>query len=91
MSAALSHPPRAVSPVDRDLQILYDEVWAGFAAEDTQSPEKDLDGIYSVYGSDSDYVSPVTPSSAVSGTYLSCNFPKRWPQLLSRYLNRWQQ
>ncbi|KAF5351328.1 hypothetical protein D9758_007970, partial [Tetrapyrgos nigripes] len=73
MSAALSHPPRAVSPVDHDLQVLYDEVWAGFAAEDGPSVEKDLDGIYSVYGSDSDYVSPspVTPSSAVSGAYLT--------------------
>lgn len=44
---------RPASPVDEDLQRLYNEVWAGFAAEEAaQSNEKDLENIYNVYGSE---------------------------------------
>lgn len=44
---------RSTSPVDEDLQRLYNEVWAGFAEETaaSQSNEKDLENIYNVYGS----------------------------------------
>ncbi len=49
---------RSTTPVDQDLQTLYDEVWAGFAMEEPSSAvssERDLDHIYSVYGADSEY------------------------------------
>ncbi|KAK0436935.1 CNH domain-containing protein [Armillaria borealis] len=49
---------RSSTPVDQDLQTLYDEVWAGFAMEEPSSAvssERDLDHIYSVYGADSEY------------------------------------
>lgn len=42
--------PRPKSPVDEDLQQLYNEVWAGFADETPAAPpEGDLDNIYNVY------------------------------------------
>ncbi|KAJ7594214.1 CNH domain-containing protein [Mycena floridula] len=70
--------PRSPTPIDRDLQDLYNEVWAGFNAEDppnsAASAERELDNIYSTYGgsdsaASSDYSSstlttPVTPASA---------------------------
>jgi len=68
--------PRTTTPVDQDLQNLYDEVWAGFA-EESPSIDGDLDNIYSVYGSDGDYPttptanSPISPQSAVPCAYLT--------------------
>ncbi|KAJ7623683.1 signal transducer [Roridomyces roridus] len=58
MSAA-TMPARPVSPVDQDLQKLYDEVWAGFATETPADGE--LENIYSVYGTDSE-ASPTVSS-----------------------------
>lgn len=49
---------RSSSPIDQDLQQLYEQVWAGFDTEDPPpSTEKDIDTIYSVYGeaNDRDY------------------------------------
>lgn len=47
---------RPASPVDEDLQKLYNEVWAGFADEPPAAPsEKDLENIYNVYGGENDY------------------------------------
>ncbi|TFK39742.1 CNH domain-containing protein [Crucibulum laeve] len=72
MHATAHHIPRPSSPPDQDLQRLYNEVWAGFAEEgdnpsDTPNPstistttDNDLEGIYSVYGADSN--SPVSPT-----------------------------
>ncbi|KAJ7089842.1 Dbl-like domain-containing protein [Mycena belliarum] len=56
MSTATMSGGRPLTPVDHDLQVLYDEVWAGFAADDG-----DLDNIYSVYSTDTE--SPGTASS----------------------------
>ncbi|KAF8661267.1 hypothetical protein AX16_001369 [Volvariella volvacea WC 439] len=55
---------RSASPVDEDLQKLYNEVWAGFAEESNANTDGDLDTIYNVYGN-SDYTSPnaVDPSA----------------------------
>ncbi|TFK71669.1 hypothetical protein BDN72DRAFT_957951 [Pluteus cervinus] len=44
-------PGRSVSPVDHDLQNLYNEVWANFA-EEGQATDGDIDNIYSDYGAD---------------------------------------
>lgn len=47
---------RPASPVDEDLQKLYNEVWAGFADEPpAASSERDLENIYNVYGGENDY------------------------------------
>jgi len=43
-----SHRP--ISPVEEDLQKLFDEVLAGFAEEET--PERDLETIYNGYTDD---------------------------------------
>jgi hypothetical protein len=65
-----------VTPVDQDLQNLYDEVWAGFADE-SPSADGDLDNIYNVYSSDSEYPptptanSPISPPSAAPCAYLT--------------------
>ena len=41
---------RPISPVEEELQKLFDEVLAGFADEDTpQSSERDLENIYNGY------------------------------------------
>jgi hypothetical protein len=41
---------RPISPVEEDLQKLFDEVLAGFADEDPpQSGERDLENIYNGY------------------------------------------
>ncbi|TRM58728.1 CNH domain-containing protein [Schizophyllum amplum] len=47
---------RSRAPLDRDLQRLYDEVWAGFAEEApapdpswSSSIDKDLDNVYNLY------------------------------------------
>ncbi|KAF5373357.1 hypothetical protein D9615_007366 [Tricholomella constricta] len=46
--------PRPVSPVDQDLQNLYNEVWASFTEETPAvPPDSSLDQIYSAYGADS--------------------------------------
>ncbi|KAF5318404.1 hypothetical protein D9611_013915 [Ephemerocybe angulata] len=50
---------RSNSPVDEDLQRLYNEVWAGFAEESAaQSNEKDLENIYNVYGAENSRETP---------------------------------
>jgi len=56
---------RSTSPVDEDLQRLYNEVWAGFADEGTNgSNEKDLDVIYNTYGYDNATNPTATPAAA---------------------------
>lgn len=81
MSTALLSPtrssPRPTTPVDQDLQELYNEVWASFASEEPPATsDRELDNIYSVYGGDGENPpspatnSPVTPTSAVSSAYL---------------------
>ncbi|KAK6978137.1 CNH domain-containing protein [Favolaschia claudopus] len=64
MSTAMlsGRPP---TPVDHDLQMLYDEVWAGFAAE-SPTADGEIDTIYSTYATDSES-SPTVSSS--SGQY----------------------
>ncbi|RXW24807.1 hypothetical protein EST38_g1012 [Candolleomyces aberdarensis] len=53
---------RSASPVDEDLQRLYNEVWAGFSDDNAaNSAEKDLENIYEEYGSEN---TQATPSSA---------------------------
>ncbi|RDB18445.1 Rho1 guanine nucleotide exchange factor 1 [Hypsizygus marmoreus] len=60
--------PRPHSPVDEDLQNLYNEVWAGFADETPAAhPEQELDNIYSVYGGDNDHQSRASQPSAPNG------------------------
>ncbi|GLB41616.1 putative CNH domain containing protein [Lyophyllum shimeji] len=65
--------PRPISPVDEDLQNLYNEVWASFS-EETPVPPSDghLDQIYNAYGAESDsrtspaqrYAAPLKNGSA---------------------------
>jgi RHO1 GDP-GTP exchange protein 1/2 len=51
---------RAHSPVDEELQRLYNDVWSGYAEEKPVRPrEGDLDDIYNVYGRDS--APPIPP------------------------------
>jgi hypothetical protein len=41
---------RPISPVEEDLQRLFDEVLAGFAQEESpQPPDRDLENIYKGY------------------------------------------
>lgn len=56
------------SPVEEDLQKLFDEVLAGFAEEETsQSPERDLENIYNGYTDDStNHSSHLAPPSQPS-------------------------
>lgn len=70
---------RPASPVDEDLQTLYNEVWAGFADEPpAASSERDLENIYNVYGGENDYpasqpavtVSPVSPQTCANILHL---------------------
>lgn len=61
--------PRPKSPVDEDLQQLYNEVWAGFADETPAAPpEGDLDNIYNVYSGENHLPSPNQSYSAPSPT-----------------------
>ncbi|KAK0214966.1 CNH domain-containing protein [Armillaria fumosa] len=71
---------RSSTPVDQDLQTLYDEVWAGFAMEEPSSAvssERDLDHIYSVYGADNEY-SP-SPTSHGPNTRQELPIPSSRP------------
>ncbi|KAK0188474.1 hypothetical protein F5146DRAFT_1202971 [Armillaria mellea] len=71
---------RSPTPVDQDLQTLYDEVWAGFAMEEPSSAvssERDLDHIYSVYGADSEF-SP-SPTSHGPNTRQELPIPSSRP------------
>ncbi|ESK83843.1 signal transducer [Moniliophthora roreri MCA 2997] len=72
MAAAIERSP---SPTDKGLQELYDQVWASFAAEDQQHTQgEDIDRIYSVYGSETDFTSsPISPSSARSNSTRGSN------------------
>ncbi|KAJ6474687.1 signal transducer [Mycena vitilis] len=59
---------RPASPVDRDLQELYDQVWAGFA--DTPAVDTELDPVYSAYGvSDTETVSSSSPTTPYGEGY----------------------
>ncbi|KAF9466176.1 CNH domain-containing protein [Collybia nuda] len=61
--------PRPNSPVDEDLQQLYNEVWASFADEaPAVSSEGDLDNIYNVYSGENNQPSPNQSFSATSPT-----------------------
>ena len=56
--------PRPLTPLEEDLQRLYDEVWQGFSEEEpTQSLERDLETIYNGYVDD--YTSPSTSSNTI--------------------------
>ncbi|KAJ7780269.1 CNH domain-containing protein [Mycena maculata] len=78
MSTAIMSGLRPISPVDQDLQNLYDEVWAGFASE-TPAADGDMDNISSVYGTDSEpsptVASPSTPYG--EGYYIPSQKPKK--------------
>ena len=50
-------PP--TTPIEEDLQKLYNEVWAAFA-EETPPSERDLENIYSGYAEETD-PSPAPP------------------------------
>jgi hypothetical protein len=73
------HNPRPNSPVDEDLQQLYNEVWAGFADEiPAPPPEGDLDNIYSVYG-ENHLTSPTQSYPATSPTgSQNCGYQDTW-------------
>lgn len=58
MPSSSGHGPRPTSPVEEDLQKLYNEVWAVFADE-TPASERDLENIYNGYADDHD---PTPPS-----------------------------
>jgi hypothetical protein len=64
MSTAMMSGARPITPVDRDLQELYDQVWAGFAS-DTPPVDAEIDNVYNAYGTDTDssptVSSPPTP------------------------------
>ena len=52
--------PRTNSPVDEDLQRLYNDVWAGFAeGTPVGQREGDLDDFYKAYSSES--APPIPP------------------------------
>ena len=56
--------PRPLTPLEEDLQRLYNEVWQGFAEEEpAQSSERDLETIYNGYAGD--YASPTTSSNTL--------------------------
>lgn len=78
MQAASAAGHRPNSPVDQDLQNLYNEVWAGFSEETptaSAAADRDIDNIYSVYGADSDYsTSPTVSNSTVSNGRSSCTY-----------------
>jgi hypothetical protein len=66
MAPSILPNARPASPVDEDLQKLYNEVWAGFADEPSAaSSERDLENIYNVYGGENDYP-PSQPAVTVS-------------------------
>ncbi|KAJ7825350.1 CNH domain-containing protein [Mycena olivaceomarginata] len=62
MSTTMMPGARPASPVDHDLQLLYDEVWAGFAS-DTPAADVEIDSIYNTYSTGSSVTasSPSTP------------------------------
>ncbi|KAJ7460820.1 signal transducer [Mycena latifolia] len=78
MSTATMSGGRPLTPVDHDLQVLYDEVWAGFAAETPADPE--IDNIYSVYGTDTDSSPTVSSPSTPYDGYSSYNIPSQKAQ-----------
>jgi len=56
--------PRPLTPLEEDLQRLYNEVWQGFVEEEpAQSSERDLETIYNGYAGD--YTSPTTSSNTL--------------------------
>ena len=56
--------PRPLTPLEEDLQRLYNEVWQGFVEEEpAQSSERDLETIYNGYAGD--YASPTTSSNTL--------------------------
>ncbi|KAJ3514155.1 hypothetical protein NLJ89_g2537 [Agrocybe chaxingu] len=64
MASSSRHGARSVSPVEEDLQQLYNEVWAVFSEETPPaSSDGDLENIYNGYTDDND---PVPTSSAAS-------------------------
>lgn len=56
----------AHSPVDEDLQRMYNEVWAGFSEEGVRQPEGDLDDFYGAYSSESAPPIPPKPHNITS-------------------------
>lgn len=53
MASSSGPGPRPTSPVEEDLQKLYNEVWAQFAQEAPAS-ERDLENIYNGYADDNE-------------------------------------
>ncbi|KAJ6485700.1 signal transducer [Mycena sanguinolenta] len=69
MSTAM-HGARPISPVDHELQVLYDEVWAGFASEAPAVADGEIDNIYSTYGTDTESnVSTSAPTTPYDDGY----------------------
>ncbi|KAJ7272700.1 CNH domain-containing protein [Mycena haematopus] len=69
MSTAMMHGARPITPVDHDLQVLYDEVWAGFAS-DTPTADGEIDNTYGTYGTDTEStVSTPAPSTPYDDGY----------------------
>ena len=61
----------AATPIDRDLQELYNEVWAGYTGTeelDTPSTAVESDGPYNTYGENG---CASTPSTAISPSSMS--------------------
>ncbi|KAF8075167.1 CNH domain-containing protein [Lyophyllum atratum] len=60
-------PNRPVSPVDEDLQNLYNEVWASFADETPAAPPSGhLEEIYSAYGGENNLLTSPTQKYAAT-------------------------
>jgi hypothetical protein len=72
MSSSSRPGPRPISPVEEDLQKLYNEVWAVFA-EEPPSSERDIENIYSGYTEDAD----PTPSSSLANPLLHPTYQHR--------------
>lgn len=72
MSSSSRSGPRSTSPVEEDLQKLYNEVWAVFA-EEPPSSERDIEIIYNGYTEDTD----PTPSSSFANPLLQPTYQHR--------------
>ncbi|KAF9565909.1 hypothetical protein CPC08DRAFT_143876 [Agrocybe pediades] len=65
-----SRNPRPASPVDGDLQQLYNEVWAAFGDEKpSSSSERDLENIYNGYADDNDTAQPSSSNVHLNPPY----------------------
>lgn len=66
---------RTASPVEEDLQQLYNEVWKAFNEEEVpEIAERDLETIYNDYSEDLPIVVPLTNSEIPSQPQPPCVF-----------------